>query len=731
MIRALVYGDVDLNLIDGSAVWLASLTELLAESGRAEVTVLRKTRSTRNTLTGAIEQHQAVELIDPWQVATENRRVAQLLDFNAGGRVHPATAAALIRSLDEREFYDVILVRGPETAAILGGSPEIAERLWVYVVDPLRLRRAGEIVALRRLFGQAQRFLCQTEEAREALARQIGADPERLSLLPPMVPALATSKRVLDGDAPPRLGYSGKFSPPYQMIEMLDAFEAIRERRPTAEFHVVGDKFHNAPHRPGFEEEVTARLRSTPGVVWHGGLDRDAAAAVIGSVHVAASWRDSSFDDSVEISTKVLEYASLGIPMLLNPTAIQRRLLGDSYAGFVDSKETFVERFLDLTASPKRYDRLSRVVRKAAAPFTFAVTSERLLPLLEQDATRSEPKRRLRILFAGHDFKFVQPLIEHYERHPDYRVLRDEYRGHVITDERRSLKLLRSAEVVFCEWSLGNAEWYSQNKREGQTLIVRLHHQELELDVLDRIDWNAVDAICFICEQNRQTFLAERKNLAPKAKLIYNLVDVTSFDREKVSDAHFTLGLMGTAPRRKAPHLALEILKRLREVDSRYQLRIKGKQPREYDWLWRRPEERSYYERFDELLAEPELAGAVMFDDHGHDVPAWFSQIGFVLSTSEHEGSHQSVAEGMASGAVPVIRNWPGANDLYPARHVFSSVEQAVKLIQKCSDPVARATEGQACRAFAAKHFDQTRIAADYDRLIMRLRSAPYEELAA
>ena len=730
MIRALVYGDVDLNLIDGSAVWLASLAELLAESGRVEVTVLRKTRATRDTVSGTIDVHPTIDVLDPWQLAADDRRVARLLDFNAGGRVHPAVAASLIRTLDGLEHFDVILVRGRETAAILGGVGEIAERLWVYVVDPLRIRRASELDSMRRLFTQARRFLCQTTEAREVLAGQIGQDPALIAVLPPMVPRLAPAGRALDGEGP-RLGYSGKFSPPYQIVEMLDAFELIRKRSPRAEFHVVGDKFHNAPPRTGFEEDVRRRLRSSPGVVWHGGLDRDAAAEVIGSVHVASSWRDSSFEDSVEISTKVLEYGSLGIPMLLNPTPMQRRLLGDDYPGYVDSTEAFVEGFHDLTASAARYAELSTAVRAAASPFTFAAIGKRLVPLFEEGVSSMRPKRRLRILFAGHDFKFIRPLIGHYECHPDYRVLTDQCSGHVITDERRSRELLQRADIVFCEWCLGNAEWYSQNKRDGQTLIIRLHHQELELDFLDRIDWNSVDAICFICEQNRQTFLARRPHLAAKAKLIYNLIDVPSFARQKEDGAQFSLGLMGTAPRRKAPHVALEILERLRRLDSRYHLRIKGKQPREYEWLWRRPEERSYYERLDELLAQPELAGAVTFDDHGDDVQAWFSRVGFVLSTSEHEGSHQSVAEGMASSAVPIIRNWAGADQLYPARYVFESVDQAVKLVRAWSDPSVRAREGEACGAFAMKNFDQVRIAESFDRLISRTRALPAAEPAS
>ena len=39
--RALVYGDVDLNLIDGSSVWLQSVTQALARAGCAVTLVLK------------------------------------------------------------------------------------------------------------------------------------------------------------------------------------------------------------------------------------------------------------------------------------------------------------------------------------------------------------------------------------------------------------------------------------------------------------------------------------------------------------------------------------------------------------------------------------------------------------------------------------------------------------------------------------------------------------------
>jgi glycosyltransferase involved in cell wall biosynthesis len=460
-------------------------------------------------------------------------------------------------------------------------------------------------------------------------------------------------------------------------------------------------------------------------------LDRAAAAAIIGSVHVASSWRDNSFDDSVEISTKVLEYSSLGIPVLLNPTALQQDLLGRSYPGYVESAEDFAERFLELTSSASRYSALSKAVRTAAEPFTFASTVERLMPLFEERTRRRRPNRRLRILFAGHDFKFVQPLVSHFDRHPDYRVMTDEYTGHVIRDEARSLRLVRDADIVFCEWCLGNAEWYSKHKREGQTLIVRLHRQELTVPYLDAIEWDAVDAICFICNHTRQEFLARFPGLEAKSKLIFNLVDTHELDRPKTVDAAFTLGLLGSAPLLKAPHIALQIVQQLRAVDSRYSLRIKGKHPSEYEWLWRRDEERRYYEHFYEQIALPENEGAVVFDEHGDDVAEWFTGIGFILSTSDYEGSHQAVAEGMAARAVPIVRDWSGAAELYPPRYVFHSVEQAVQLISGWNSAEEREIEARACQAFARRHFDTAQIALQYESLIARMIPSADHAMAA
>jgi glycosyltransferase involved in cell wall biosynthesis len=106
---------------------------------------------------------------------------------------------------------------------------------------------------------------------------------------------------------------------------------------------------------------------------------------------------------------------------------------------------------------------------------------------------------------------------------------------------------------------------------------------------------------------------------------------------------------------------------------------------------------------------------------HGDDVPEWLADIGFILSTSEHEGSHQAVAEGMASGAIPVIRNWIGADLLYPERYVVRSSEDAVQALLRWSEPDVRMRQSELCREFARESFDHRKILRQYDALIEEL----------
>jgi hypothetical protein len=96
----------------------------------------------------------------------------------------------------------------------------------------------------------------------------------------------------------------------------------------------------------------------------------------------------------------------------------------------------------------------------------------------------------------------------------------------------------------------------------------------------------------------------------------------------------------------------------------------------------------------------------------------WFEKIGFLLSTSDHEGSHQSVAEAMVSGSIPIIRNWKGAELLYPKNYVFLDPEEAVDLIMHYSKHKHYEFARQKNRHFAEQNFDAAKITKEILNII-------------
>ena len=386
--RLCVYAEVNANLIDGSSIWLASLVETLAADPGLRLTVLLGQPIERPEVIGHLGDHPRIR----WVTADDLARAGWLTDLAPRRRrLEPEQAVEALAALDRIAPQSLFIVREPgifegeHLLDSLVARESLAERSWVYLVDPAAYDRPERQRNLQRVAAACRRIVCQTPKAQQALAAKIPAAPEAVLVLPPMIPAVEAQPRQLRDADRPRLAYAGKLSPPYRILELLDAIERIRRQQAGAELHVIGDKIHNAPPLPGFEQQVRTRLRGTPGVVWHGGVSRARTIALLDQTDVASSWRDASFDDSLELSTKVLEYAALGLPVLLNPTPLQRGLFGDDYPGYVLAADDLVERFRQLTGEPEIYRRVSARVLAVARRYTFAEALAGLQSWLQRD----------------------------------------------------------------------------------------------------------------------------------------------------------------------------------------------------------------------------------------------------------------------------------------------------------------------------------------------------------
>jgi glycosyltransferase involved in cell wall biosynthesis len=659
-VRALVYGDVDLNLIDGSAIWAQAMVQAL-HAADVEVTFVLK---------APVRTGRLVDPLDELAGVTVHRRPAE-----ATGSLTVEEAAQLLTELDAAQPYDLVVVRGKKLAVRMTGTP-MAGRLWTYLTDvpqnvgDLNGNIRGELAAVAK----ASRFLlCQTEELRCFLEGVLNKASGKCVLFPPVVavPEGLEPAPEREPGRPLKLVYTGKFAPRWNTYEMTGLPRRLAARNVEAELHMIGDKIHHTKTDPGFSRRMRVALESTPGLVWHGGHSRAEAMRISAGCDIGLSWRHPELDASLELSTKVLEMGALGLPVVLNRTPMHENLLGANYPLFANTEEEVVD-VLAQAADPATYTKARTACLEAARGFTLEAAAGRLRRYLHQafpPAPDGAPART-RVVVAGHDLKFFTRLLDHLRSLPGVEVRVDAWPALGTHDPKVSRELAEWADVIVCEWCGPNAIWYSEwlkkHGRPDQRLIVRLHRFELYGAWPGRLDINAVHKI--VCVSPHYADLTRKMTGWPDDKIVVipNWVDDAQFDRAKLPGAQHHLGLIGMAPWRKRLDLAVDVLEELRRHDPRFTLFVKGKLPWDLPWIWNRSEERELFEAlFRRIRRSPSLASAVVFDPSGPDVASWLRRVGFVLSTSDDESFHLAPAEGMASGAVPALLNWPGSDGIY------------------------------------------------------------------
>jgi glycosyltransferase involved in cell wall biosynthesis len=339
-------------------------------------------------------------------------------------------------------------------------------------------------------------------------------------------------------------------------------------------------------------------------------------------------------------------------------------------------------------------------------------------PVVPELAARPKP---LRVLVASHDLKFFGRIKDFLSALPGVELRLDLWPTMTTHDERTSRALNRWADVVICEWCGPNAIWYSQHKRPGQRLIVRLHRTELYNTYPSKVAIEAVDRV--VCVSSLYATLTAELAGWPRDKIVVipNSVDVGQLDRPKLADAQWSVGFIGLAPiERKRFDRALEILSMLRQRDPRFRLVVKTKMPWEYPWIWAEPVERELTSRaLYRLRHDPTIRDAVSFDGFGADVGSWLRGVGFLVSSSEDESFHLAPAEGMASGAVPVIINWPGADAIYSPQWIHSSTEEMAEFIDSAVSSGQWGELGRQAKAEVEAAFRVEKVCHEWARLLI------------
>ncbi|SPJ31509.1 glycosyltransferase [Falsiruegeria mediterranea] len=678
----LLFADLDVNLVDGSAVWMVSIANALSRLDNVQVHVLLRKPITESPFVDDLNSIENCRIIDA------------VSHFQGGSSFSSKESPEIISRLDEMVGgFDYLVLRGFQVNYALTKNARLNGRLCPYLTDipqtddTLEQEKQDQI---ELIFRRAGRIFLQSDWLISFVKRKFPAHVDKLFKLPPMLPEVAEKATVRAGAFPVqealaapktdtlKIVYAGKMAPEWGILELFDAFDTLRHERPDLELHVLGSKVHNPPEDPEYYDKVISRLGSGNGIVWQRSLDRQTVLQMLQSFDVGWSWRDPEFENSnLELSTKLLEYGASGLPVILTRTDRYEQLLGKDYPLLADNYAGALEAMrLALDSAETRQaaaDRLGSIL----APHAMAAVSRcALAPALPMRTKRQE-----RILLTGHDLKFSGDIQASLVAQ-GYSVCTDLWAGHERHDEVASTNLLLSSDIIFCEWALGNLVWYSHRVQPGQKLIARLHAQEIFTDYPRAVKWDAVDTVIFVSENYRRMGIEQFGIPEEKCVVIPNSVDMNWFSPVGQPVRGKRLGIMGIVPWLKRPDRAVRILELLREEDPEFSLSIKGKLPSDYPWMRNRSEEgRLYTELTRHIIATPGLKEAISFDGFGHDVPVWASGIDFILSTSDRESFHLAIPEAAATGAQPVILPWEGAQEIYPENWVVADEEAAAEFI--------------------------------------------------
>jgi glycosyltransferase involved in cell wall biosynthesis len=469
-----------------------------------------------------------------------------------------------------------------------------------------------------------------------------------------------------------------------------------------------------APHRAWAATKRRLRAVAPPGTARH----RAGTALRRHALHLASGWRAGA---RLLLAAAGADLAAGQLPRRLDAAVSAATERADEHlrAGDARGAAAWLARAASIAFHRVvHFDRLSSPLAESPNEFLAPLNDTDVVRALSARA-RAKPAaplpsgRPLRLLIATREnANFLSEIRRHYDARGDVDVryldlAADPSRAHLTRSSEEMIAHILAgdsaygravedwlrphldwADTAFVDWCVGPAVMFTMIDPGQTRIVVRLHSFELFTIWPHLVGFARVDDLVFVSEHMRSLAMATLPQLsaaaAPRTCVIPNAMRLRDFARSKPPESRFTVGLVGYDAVAKDARWAVEVLRLLRARDDRYRLRIVGGAPE----TCRSAADRAYHQWLEKDLACLERRGAVRRTGRTEDVPAALTDIGVIVSSSVRESFHCALVEGAASGAVPVVRDWPyfaghgrGARALFPGDWVVNSPAEAAELI--------------------------------------------------
>lgn len=303
------------------------------------------------------------------------------------------------------------------------------------------------------------------------------------------------------------------------------------------------------------------------------------------------------------------------------------------------------------------------------------------------------------------------------------RMLEAENEVHLFTGGSRALM---ERELEWCD--LAWFEWCDEFLQAATSLpkrcpmVCRLHSFEAFTHHPENVDWSKVDGLMFVNESVRRLLTDRLPSTLPTA-VIPNGVDFEKFAFPRTKTYGHKVAYAGYLNFKKNPGFLLACFEALWRDQPDLTFHLAG----------------SYQGAHLQVFLEhmlPKLPFKVHLDGWVDDMPAWLADKDYIVSSSYFESFHYAVAEGMAKGLLPLVYNWPGSENCYPAEVRFNTLSECVDVMRRHRQDPRPLERARGFRDHLTARFNVTRQLSDtrtflesvLDRAVRPAPSRPAQE---
>ncbi|MCH9030891.1 MAG: glycosyltransferase [candidate division Zixibacteria bacterium] len=289
----------------------------------------------------------------------------------------------------------------------------------------------------------------------------------------------------------------------------------------------------------------------------------------------------------------------------------------------------------------------------------------------------------IKIAFFATQDSFVRDIQSHFAENNEVRLIQG-------GNANQMQEALQWCDLAWFEWCDSLLIMATRHIPKLCPIICRLHSYEAFTNFPEQVDWSKVDKIIFVNESVK-TLTQNRLPGELKKVVIPNSIDIEKFHIPNEKKYGKRIASIGYINYKKNPQLLLYVFKKIHDWDSEFELHIAGEgQDARIDLYMR------------------DMAGKMKLPVRYHgwieDMPKFMENMDFVISTSLFESFHLSIAEGMASGIIPLVHDWFGSENIYPDEFRFRDPDECLGLVQKFMK--ANRTElGRQCRYIIEEKF--------------------------